>query len=75
MELRASLTSELRPRRLKLVDGEIAPRYRVDGAYLEKVLDDKHNPAARYYCGITDSSGKQTESDCPTKRRPQHRDP
>ena len=47
-ELRRFCTSEPRPRSLKLVDGEIAPRYRVDSGYLEKVLDDKQNPAREY---------------------------
>ncbi len=47
-ELRRFCTSEPRPRSLKLMDGEIAPRYRVDSGYLEKVLDDKQNPAREY---------------------------
>jgi hypothetical protein len=28
--------------------GEVAPRYRVDSGYLEKVLDDRQNPAREY---------------------------
>jgi hypothetical protein len=47
-ELRRFCTSEPRPRCLRLVDGEIAPRYRVDSGYLEKVLDDMQNPAREY---------------------------
>ena len=47
-ELRRFCTSEQHPRSLKLVDGEIAPRYRVDSGYLEKVLDDKQNAAREY---------------------------
>jgi hypothetical protein len=37
-----------RLRRLKLLGGEIAPRHRVDGEYLERILDDKQNPAREY---------------------------
>ncbi len=47
-ELRRFCTSEPRPRSLKLVEGEIAPRYRVDSGYLEKVLDNRQNPAREY---------------------------
>jgi hypothetical protein len=47
-ELRRFCTSEPRPRSLTLVDGEVAPRYRVDSGYLEKVLDNKQNPAREY---------------------------
>jgi hypothetical protein len=47
-ELRRFCTSEPRPRSLTLVDGEVAPRYRVSGGYLEKVLGKKQNPAREY---------------------------
>jgi hypothetical protein len=47
-ELRRFCTSDPRPRSLKLVDGEIAPRYRIDSGYLEKVLNDKQNSAREY---------------------------
>lgn len=47
-ELRRFCTSEPLPRSLKLVDGEIAPRYRVDSGHLEKVLDNKQNAAREY---------------------------
>ena len=47
-ELRRFCTSEPRPRSLKLADGEMAPRYRVDNGYLEKVLTNRDNPAREY---------------------------
>lgn len=47
-ELRRFCTSEPTPRGLKLVDGEIAPRYRIDSGYLEKVLDNDQDPAREY---------------------------
>lgn len=47
-ELRRFCTSEPRPRALSLKDGEIAPRYRVDNGYLEKVLANRDNPAREY---------------------------
>jgi hypothetical protein len=47
-ELRRFCTSEPLPRSMKLVDGQIAPRYRVDNGYLEKVLDNTTAPAREY---------------------------
>lgn len=47
-ELRRFCTSEPSPRSLKLVDGQIAPRYRIDSGYLEKVLDNRQNPAREH---------------------------
>jgi hypothetical protein len=47
-ELRRFCSSEPVPRTLKLVDGQVAPRYRIDGGYLEKVVDDRANPSREY---------------------------
>jgi len=47
-ELRRFCTSEPLPRSLKLLDGKLAPRYRVDRGRLEKVLDNKKHPAREH---------------------------
>jgi len=47
-ELRRFCTSEPVPRTLKLVDGQVAPRYRIDSGYLEKVVDDRAHPSREY---------------------------
>ncbi len=44
-ELRRFCTSAPHPRTLKLVDGQRAPSYAVDQAFLEEVLKDTKNPA------------------------------
>ena len=47
-EVRRFCTSEPHPRSLKLVEGEIAPRYRINSGHLEEVLDNKQNPAREF---------------------------
>ena len=47
-ELRRFCTSSPAPRNLRLVDGEVAPRYRLKEGYLEKVLDARQNPAREH---------------------------
>jgi hypothetical protein len=47
-ELRRFCTSEPVPRTLKLVGGQVPPRYRIDGGYLEKVADHRANPAREH---------------------------
>jgi hypothetical protein len=47
-ELRRFCTAEPLPRTLKLVEGQVAPRYRIDSGYLEKVVDERANPCRQY---------------------------
>jgi HEPN domain-containing protein len=44
-ELRRYCTLSEAPRLVKLRQGVIAPKYRLDGGYLEKVMDDTEDPA------------------------------
>jgi HEPN domain-containing protein len=44
-ELRRFCTFNLDFRKLKLVKGQVAPKYRLETELLEKIYDDKHHPA------------------------------
>ena len=44
-ELRRYCTSDPGPRRLRLVQGVIPPKYNISGGYLEDILNDEANPA------------------------------